>query len=101
MFVLLWQLVCMAQHDFPPTVLTSVDLGATERSWMRATADMPNHVLQVNCVGKVMAHQRHNVFHPAVGSCNALRRPIEPGTHLLPPALVAAKRAHDHHIVGM
>ena len=72
MFVLLRQLVCVAQYDLPPTVLVSVNLGAAECSWVRAPPDVPNHVLKVNRVGDVIGYHRHNVFHLAICCCDAL-----------------------------
>ncbi len=72
MFVLLWQFVCVAQNDLPLTVLIAVDLGAAECSRVRATPDVPNHVLKVNGVGEVIDYHRYNVFHLAIGCCDAL-----------------------------
>ena len=72
MFVLLRKFVCVAQCDLPLTFLMTVDLGAAECSWVRATPDVPNHVLKVNRVGEGIDYHRHNVFHLAICCCDAL-----------------------------
>ena len=95
------KLVGVAQDDLPLAVFTPIDLGATQRPWLRLITGVTSHVLQVDGVCEVILDDRHDVLCNSIAGLNTFRCPVESGANQIPTALVTAERAHDHHVIGV